>query len=165
MKELLFTVLMALCPGFANAHVVSHILERSVVLHAIVEVKNYEGKVRRGQGGCSGTYITPDEVLTAAHCLDKALPGKIWIRGTDGVSHPAEIVSYNTHVDLGLLRVHGPNHVYARLGRMPRVGDAIRNVGSPLDFEFLVSEGIVAATHRQANPFWATYPITTAMIN
>jgi S1-C subfamily serine protease len=45
------------------------------------------------------------------------------------------------------------------------VGASLIVVGSPFSLEFLVSEGIVALSHRKDHEFHGTYIIHTAMIN
>jgi S1-C subfamily serine protease len=76
------------------------------------------------------------------------------------------LVKLDPEHDLALLKVQNvKNHSYAKIAKSARVGEQIINVGSPIIFEFLVSEGIVAALHFKDKTFKSTYLITTAMIN
>lgn len=142
------------------------VLDVSVLIRAKQYSLNEETlKVRRSMTGCSGTFISGTEVLTAAHCFSQPTTD-IWVRGIDRISFRAQLTKLDPEHDLALLKVSGlSNHPYAKLAARSRVGEQVINVGSPSVFEFLVSEGIVAGLHYKDHTFKSTYLITTAMIN
>lgn len=121
---------------------------------------------RRAIMGCSGTYIGPNTVLTAAHCFE-SVPTDIWVRGAakDG-SHRAKVLKIRPELDLALLKVTGPGHVSAKLAKgNPLKGSHVVNMGSPWGFKFLISDGIIAALGFNEEEFKGTYIIHTGMIN
>lgn len=123
-------------------------------------------KINRGMAGCSGTYVSENTVLTAAHCFSRPTTD-IWVRDPHvRWGFRAQLVKLDPEHDLALLKVESvAKHPYAKLAKSARIGEQIINVGSPIIFEFLVSEGIVAALHFKDKTFKSTYTITTAMIN
>ncbi len=146
-----------------NQDQVAKLMDVSVVIRAKEDVATSEGSQIR-MAGCSGTFINGNTVLTAAHCFESR-PLLIWVRGPKGGSHRAALLKCDFKHDLALLTVLGPKHVSAKLAKSVRKGEAVYNVGSPLMFEFLVSEGLVSALKFKTKEFTSTYMITTAMIN
>lgn len=135
----------------------------------LIRIKQYKidngGIVHRGLGGCSGTYIGQQTVLTAAHCFSNPTTN-IWIRGYGTISREAILVKIDVPHDLALLSVKGPyKHSIAKLAASPLTGSKVINVGSPFGMEFLLSEGIVSRIEFTISGFKANYLITTAMIN
>ncbi len=125
-------------------------------------------KTKTGMIGCSGTFITPFTVLTAAHCFPDTSVG-LWIRDYDHHSFEAKLIKLNPGHDLALLAIVIPAttkpHHYAILAASATVGESVLNVGSPLGLEFLVSDGIVSSVNVVLKPFLSKYMLTTAMIN
>lgn len=142
-------------------------LDVSVLIRAKQYTMDEETLTRkRAMAGCSGTYISPTEVLTAAHCFSRPTTD-IWVRDPHvRWGFRAQLVKLDPERDLALLKVlKVTNHPYARIANKVRVGEQVINVGSPLSLEFLLSEGIVASLGQKSNLFKSTYMITTAMIN
>lgn len=145
-----------------NIKRVKKALNASVVLHMKTQERSKGG---RGYGGCSGTYVTPTIILTAAHCFTGEPVEFIWARGpNDKIGYPVQLIRMAVTRDLALLEAPY-NHSYAHLGDTPQQGQTVFNVGSPLNFEFVVSEGIVALLHYRIHGFNSSYTVTTAMIN
>lgn len=135
----------------------------------LVRVKMYnvasDGRIQRAVGGCSGTYIGPQLVLTAAHCFSAPV-SNVWIRGYGTVSREAKLVKIDVSHDLALVSVKGPyRHAVAKLGNSVVIGQKVINVGSPFGIEFLLSEGIIARTELKHPTLKSNYLVTTAMIN
>ena len=145
-----------------------HLLDVSVLLRIKGYVINPEtNETKRVMAGCSGTFISNTEVLSAAHCFTFPT-SDIWIRGNSPKTYRARIVKIDMERDLALLKVEDiKKHPHAKLASDTRVGEKVVNVGSPLMFEFLISEGIVAklAYKIRDKGYKSGYTITTAMIN
>lgn len=136
-------------------------LNCSVLLH----MKSFKKEDRRVYSECSGTYIAPNMILSAAHCFTGINQEFIWARGpNESIGYPVKLIRLSGARDLALLE--SPlRHSYAKLGNMPQQGDEVLNVGSPLFFEFVVSEGVVGMINVRIPTFTSHYLMTTAMIN
>lgn len=157
-------VVAAPIPAMNYRRVAEKDMKCSVLLHMRGSVETKKGK-KMVRAGCSGTYITPTKILTAAHCFAEYSVEKIWARGPEDIlGYPVHIVALDFKHDLAIVQAPYP-HAYASLGASPHVGDEILNIGSPLGFEFVASQGIVSVVHFVAYPRVGTYVITTAMID
>ena len=145
---------------------VQTVMAPSVLIHAKVYIINPETReITKRMIGCSGTFITPSTVLTAAHCFDLPILD-LWIRDTEKHTYSAKLLKIDPTRDLALIGVVLKQpHSFAKLALHTQIGEQVINVGSPFFFEFLVSEGIVMAMKVPLTPFTALYTITTAMIN
>lgn len=140
-------------------------LEASVLIRMKAKIKDKQGKEHTLLGGCSGTFVSKDEILSAAHCFDSNHITNIWVRDINGKSYSAEVIKLDVGHDLSLLRIPALHHKYVKLGKHLKVGEEIINVGSPYFLEFLVSHGIVSAIHVEIEQFKSLYTITDAAIN
>lgn len=168
MRSLYFAVLLFLFPPTTQVLTVkqaSRALSVSVLLRAKQYTVDDGFKIRHGMSGCSGTFVAGNKVLTAAHCFSRPTTD-IWIRGTDKISFRAVLSKLDPEHDLALVEVKGvTNHPFSKVAEKVIVGEQVVNVGSPFDFEFLISEGVVAATGYMSKPLKSRYVIHTGMIN
>lgn len=143
-------------------------MRSSVVIHIKgVRPDFKKKKLHRLLIGCSGTYVSPDEILTAGHCFGGYQPTGMWVKGnTDLLGTPVIVERIDITRDLALLKVQSPfSHAYAKLGNMPRVGDDVVAIGSPLEFEFITTTGIVSLLGVTVDGFLSRYIVNTAMID
>ncbi|WP_308258903.1 S1C family serine protease [Pseudonocardia sp. H11422] len=105
--------------------------------------------VRVGNGGLgSGVVFRPDIVLTNQHVVGAARD--VTIGYADGTSSPGTVLATDRITDLAVVRT-------ARSGlpvpeyrtELPRQGDPVLAIGSPLGFENTVTAGIVSALDRE----------------
>lgn len=104
--------------------------------------------VRTGSGVGSGVVYRPDVVLTNQHVVDGATD--LTIDYADGTSSPARVLATDVVTDLAVVRT-------ARTGlpvpeyrtELPRPGESVLAIGSPLGFEGTVTAGIVSALGRE----------------
>jgi len=142
------------------ASVLLHIKTKQVTKLGGFEIQYY------AYYSCSGTYISPTTILTAAHCVAH-LDDKIWARGPYNVlGYPVHIIAWDKKADLMLLDAPF-HHEYTKIGTVPNRGDYVMNIGSPEEFEFVESEGKVGMTDYQipSLKFSSEYLVTTAMAN
>src|SRR5690606_17135597 len=89
-----------------------------------------------------------DYILTNAHVV--ALAQRIRVRFADGSEHTAALVNADPLTDVAVLSVGDALLHPAHLSPEPvRKGQIVFAFGSPLRFEFSVSQGIVSANGRK----------------
>jgi len=99
----------------------------------------------------SGFVIDPSGlVITNAHVIgrERSIRGKF----TDGKTFMARVLDSQPLIDLAILQIEGPlKHFdalsFADVGRA-RIGNPVIAIGSPLDFPFSVTNGIISAFDR-----------------
>ncbi|RTL70008.1 MAG: PDZ domain-containing protein [Pseudonocardiaceae bacterium] len=104
--------------------------------------------VRTGPGVGSGVVYRPDVVITNQHVVGEATD--VTIDYADGTSSPGTVLATDAITDLAVIRT-------ARTGlpvpdyrtELPRPGEPVLAIGSPLGFEGTVTAGIVSALGRQ----------------
>lgn len=102
---------------------------------------------REGLG--SGFIISDDGyILTNNHVVDGA--DRVNVTLTDGTEYQAEIVGTDPQTDVALLKVDGHQMHAVRIGSSAdlRVGEWVLAIGSPFNFEYSVTAGIVSAKGR-----------------
>lgn len=108
-----------------------------------------EPRLRQGQG--SGFIISPDGyLLTNNHVV--ASGGDITVRLHDRREFKAELVGSDERTDVALLKVDADGLPAAKLGNSEklRVGEWVFAIGSPFNFEYSVTAGIVSALGRSS---------------
>jgi S1-C subfamily serine protease len=168
MKKLLFLLLIPLLIHAlaTKRHAAQKDLAASVVLHIKTITVNKKGEKERGFYVCSGTYISPYTILTAAHCF-VGTDISIWARGPyESVGYPTHLVYWDKKADLAILDAPF-GHTYVKLGPVPNWGDRVMNIGNPFDYEFVQSEGKVGPTDYMVlgGTYSSEYLVTTAMAN
>ena len=113
----------------------------------------------------TGFLISSDGYLvTNAHMLSGA--SEVQITAFDGKKIPAELVGYNSELDIALLKISGD---YSFLefddSNNIRVGEKVIAIGNPLGLQFSVSEGIVSGIHRPGPNELNAYVQTDAALN
>lgn len=165
--SLLITILLPqpIVPATNYRTLAAKDMRASVLLHIKGIAKDHEGHLHKVMVECSGTYINPTTILTAAHCIEGYMPTNMWARGAnDALGYPVNHGIADFKLDL--MTVQAPyKHHWVALGKVPRLGDDIMSIGSPFDFEFVASQGIVAALHYRVRGFFGAYTVHTSTIN
>jgi serine protease Do len=104
--------------------------------------------VRTGQGGGSGVVYQPDVVITNHHVV--AGTTDVTIDYADGTSSPGTVLASDPTTDIAVVRTaRGDLPVPEYRTELPRPGESVLAIGSPLGFEGTVTAGIVSALNRQ----------------
>jgi serine protease Do len=104
--------------------------------------------VRTEDGVGSGVVYQPDVVITNQHVVEGA--GTVTIDYADGESSEGTVLAGDEVTDLAVIRTaRGDLPVPEYRTELPRPGDPVLAIGSPLGFEGTVSAGIVSALNRQ----------------
>jgi S1-C subfamily serine protease len=119
------------------------------------------------EGGCSGTYVSENEILTAGHCVLEDWDSIQVKDPNDKKMHDATVVKLDQAHDLAMLYVYGMEHKYAEIGHTPMVGQSVINVGCPFMMPFIVSHGIVSKLDYtiDESPWTSKYTVSDATIN
>lgn len=113
----------------------------TVSLHTFKPYHDVQGHNHAGGSLCSAVAISPNEVLTAGHCVEGTTKG--FVKLGDGKSYPATIEGLNTAQDLALLRIDGKMKHWADLGQLPRIGDKVYGVNFEMGLAYTYTEGVV----------------------
>ena len=122
----------------------AQVVEPSVVL--VESVLDGRGGQRTGSGW---VYDAEGHVVTNAHVVDGA--GTVTVQTSSGAVLRAEIVGLDLRTDIAVLQASGEGLVAAeRSQRTPLQGELVFAFGSPFDFRFSMSAGIVSGIGRTA---------------
>jgi S1-C subfamily serine protease len=136
-------------------------------------------KVERGMGipdrvlgsaffvDTSGLLITNYHVIASE--VDPKYKGysRMYIRLGDSTSprYPARVIGWDKALDLALIKTeYEPQYVFSLVDRViPRIGDAVWAIGSPVGLEKTVTAGIVSALGRRFLQIGDVYQIDAAV--
>jgi S1-C subfamily serine protease len=136
-------------------------------------------KVERGMGipdrvlgsaffvDASGLLITNYHVIESE--VDPKYKGysRMYIRMGDATSprYPARVIGWDKALDLALIKTeYEPEYVFSLVDRViPRIGDAVWAIGSPVGLEKTVTAGIVSALGRRFLQIGDVYQIDAAV--
>ncbi|MBX2852804.1 MAG: trypsin-like peptidase domain-containing protein [Phycisphaeraceae bacterium] len=118
-----------------------------------------------------GTYT--DYIITNNHVVEDLARGRAEqavVRFDDGGEYRATIVGTDPKTDIAVLKINRTGLIPAALATDPAVqGEIVFAVGSPFQFEFSMSQGIVSATGRRLHDArinsYENYIQTDAAIN
>ncbi len=87
-------------------------------------------------------------VATNLHVVDGF--DSLFVKTSDGTYYNAELIQVDEKNDIAILRILNPDNIVfpaVTIGNsdLPRVGQSVYAIGSPLGFEYTISEGIIAA--------------------
>ncbi|MCH2162201.1 MAG: trypsin-like peptidase domain-containing protein, partial [Phycisphaerales bacterium] len=130
---------------------IATIVEPSVV-HVSTEGRlEVTGRGRRYASTGSGwIWDELGHVITNAHVIDGA--DQIEIQLYNGEVRPAEVVGLDLRSDIAVLKIPAGNLIAARRSdsRVLQQGDLVFTFGSPFDFRFSMSSGIISGLGRAA---------------
>lgn len=94
-------------------------------------------------------------IITNHHVVEKFIQGRaeqVIVRFEDGGEYRAEVVGSDRRSDIAVLRIDRAEMNPAPLSPEPAVqGEIVFAIGSPFQFDFSMSQGIVSATGRRVN--------------
>jgi len=115
----------------------------------------------------SGLLITNYHVIASE--VDPKYKGysRMYIRLGDASSprYPARVIGWDKALDLALIKTeYEPEYVFSLVDRViPRIGDAVWAIGSPVGLEKTVTSGIVSALSRRFLQIGDVYQIDAAV--
>jgi S1-C subfamily serine protease len=115
----------------------------------------------------SGLLITNYHVIASE--VDPKYKGysRMYIRLGDATSprYPARVIGWDKALDLALIKTeYEPEYVFSLVDRViPRIGDAVWAIGSPVGLEKTVTAGIVSALSRRFMQIGDVYQIDAAV--
>lgn len=150
------------------------LLAREPRLGRLEGISNGSGWVYRHYPDFAGDPDThTDYIITNHHVVEDLLLGRAEqavVRFDDGGEYRASIVGTDKKTDIAVLKINRTGLIPAALATEPAVqGEIVFAVGSPFQFEFSMSQGIVSATGRRLHDArinsYENYIQTDAAIN
>src|SRR5690606_32586 len=108
-------------------------------------------QIRAGDGSGSGVVLSDEGyILTNAHVVESSQGERVSVRFSDGDTAPASVVGADARSDIAVVRVEGVPVEPAVFGDSDKVlvGDTVLAIGSPLDFQGSVTQGIISGLDR-----------------
>ena len=121
------------------------------VVHISVagEAKGRLGARSFTQSGSGWIWDANGNIVTNAHVVDGATALEVQLH--DGSLHPATLVGLDPRTDIAVLHVQADGLLPAtRTATLPAQGDLVFAFGSPFEFRFSMSSGIVSGVGRSA---------------
>lgn len=121
------------------------------VVHVSVAgtAKGSQGSREFTQSGSGWIWDADGHVVTNAHVVEGAR--RLEVQLHDGSLHEARLVGLDLRTDLAVLRIDAAGLLPARRsGALPAQGDLVFAFGSPFEFRFSMSSGIVSGVGRSA---------------
>ena len=123
----------------------------TVVEPSVVHVSS-EGFVGVSMASSGSGWIWDEEghIVTNAHVVEAA--DRIEVQLFDGEVRSGEVIGLDLRSDIAVVKIPGGDLIPARLGdsRIVSQGDLVFAFGSPFDFRFSMSSGIVSGLGRSA---------------
>lgn len=129
---------------------VARIVEPSVV-HVSTSglARGRAGSHGFASSGSGWVWDDGGHIVTNAHVVDGA--GSIEVQLHDGERREATLVGMELRADVAVLKIDGgPLHPALRSSEEPEQGDLVFAFGSPFDFRFSMSTGIISGVGRTA---------------
>lgn len=114
----------------------------SVTIHTSVRQPSILHPFAYGLNTCSGVFVSPNEVLTAGHCVANSR-GHQWVKTEEGGSYDAEIERLDKIKDLALLKLPNIKHSYTLLGNPAKIASAVYTVNSGEGYDHTYNSGLV----------------------
>jgi serine protease Do len=104
--------------------------------------------VQVGTGVGSGVVLRPDVVVTNQHVVGRQR--EVVIAYADGARSSGTVLATDTVTDLAVVRTERGNLPVPQFrGELPRPGERVLAIGSPLGFQNSVTAGIISGLHRE----------------
>lgn len=109
-------------------------------------------RFRSGAAGSGWVYDDEGHILTNAHVVGGS--DVVRVQLYTGRTMDADVVGVDVFTDIAVLKAEDPTGLVAlprATGEMPQQGDRVFAFGSPFNFKFSMSEGIVSGLGRDPN--------------
>ncbi len=122
--------------------------------------------VKAGNDFGSGVFVSPEYLITNYHVVEES-PDDILIGTVDNKAYRANLVGYESNVDIAVLQVKGGNFPFLEFENMDNVktGESVIAIGTPVGLSFSVTQGIVSSKQRTGPNRLNIYLQTDAPIN
>jgi serine protease Do len=134
----------------ASMRDIAAVVEPAVVHVSVAgEAKGRLGARAFTQSGSGWIWDASGNIVTNAHVVDGATALEVQLH--DGSLHPATLVGLDPRTDIAVLRIEAEGLLPAtRTATLPAQGDLVFAFGSPFEFRFSMSSGIVSGVGRSA---------------
>lgn len=134
-------ILILALPIFAAEPPVQ-VAESSVFIKVKATYYTPTGK-KEGWSSCSGVFITPNVILSAAHCIPEKMVKQQWFSYL-GKSYRFDVYHLDRRRDLALLTVFETRGKYVKIDPLLVIGEDVWAYGFPLRIPGILTKGIVS---------------------